>query len=184
MKTPLLQRFKNGINDIRRTTRELLCLLMRRKFSRCTYKQWLTLKSKSRWSLIIVSKFKIHWRSWIYLSQFSSSAPNMAHSSLLPFLGILIHVSWTANYWHSFLRMPQDGMVAWVQFRHKIDLDKTVFVVPDIATGNSVVMAGIPFIQASKFFEVNGWDVKSKVYVNASCGCFLFFCWPPGSFFF
>eukprot|EP01127_Copromyxa_protea_P024030 TRINITY_DN9289_c0_g1_i1.p1 TRINITY_DN9289_c0_g1~~TRINITY_DN9289_c0_g1_i1.p1 ORF type:complete len:502 (-),score=69.82 TRINITY_DN9289_c0_g1_i1:35-1540(-) len=94
-----------------------------------------------------------------YRAQISSALIDLALST--PFYFICAEYgSFEPN---SFFRLPQDGMIAWAQFRHKIDLQKSVFVVPDIVTGNSDVMQGLPFIEAAKLFEVTGWDVKSKI---------------------
>lgn len=65
----------------------------------------------------------------------------------------------------SFFRLPQPGMIAWLQYRHQIDLSKSVFVTEHLSGLDRLsAHCGVKYIAAQHFFEMSGWDVSTKMF--------------------
>jgi len=61
-----------------------------------------------------------------------------------------------------FFRIPNPGMVAWLQFRHQIDLNQAIYVGSSI-TKSFCERMGITFCDGEMFFKSSGWSVSSKI---------------------
>jgi len=63
-----------------------------------------------------------------------------------------------------FFRPPNPGMIAWLQYRHRIDLNHSLFITDsDSMQGtNLAMMAGVTTCSAANFFGLTGWSLMSK----------------------
>lgn len=60
----------------------------------------------------------------------------------------------------SFFRLPQCGMVAWLQYRHKINLNYTCFIASNNALAKYI---GIRYFPASEMMKTSTWNAASKL---------------------
>lgn len=60
----------------------------------------------------------------------------------------------------NFAKLPRPGIFAWLQYRHQLDFDKSLWV-----SNNStpVINIGINSITCDQFFATNGWNVNAKM---------------------
>jgi hypothetical protein len=60
-----------------------------------------------------------------------------------------------------FFRPPRPGMVAWLQYRHRLDLDKCLYVYAE----KSDLPSSLGLLNASSldFLQTNGWKLASKM---------------------
>ena len=83
------------------------------------------------------------------------------------FCNQLIFLGYFLFYFLFYLfRPPHPGMIAWIQYRHKLDLSKCLFIDSDeneSVCGELASSIGISYSPASLFFKTNSWNIKSKM---------------------
>jgi hypothetical protein len=70
----------------------------------------------------------------------------------------------------SYFSLPNPGMIAWVQHRHRLSLGSCIYVKhveKSVQTTSVRVPAGLSFISTNDFFAVTGYDSHSKVTKNS-----------------
>lgn len=71
----------------------------------------------------------------------------------------------------SFFSIPNAGMIAWIQHRHRLDLSRCFYVrqidLTSTNSGGAKIPAGLNYIASDDFFSPTGWDAHSKLRKNA-----------------